>query len=303
MRVAVTGGTGFIGRALVRALLDRGDEVRVVTRRRGKLNLEHPNLTESTWEELSGRPGLLEETDAIVNLAGETINRRWTKSAKDRVLKSRLDAAGAVADWVLAMRNKPVVVNASGISYYGMSETETFDERSPGRVTDFLSAVVKEWEEAADRIPARRLVKLRVGLVLGADGGAFPLMVLPYRLFVGGRVGSGRQWISWIHIEDMTRLILFCIDNDAVSGPVNASAPEPVTNDRFGRAVAAALGRPHWFPVPAALMRLVFGELSVLLLTGQRALPNAALEAGFTFRYPTIDEAVRQLLGRPSTRT
>ncbi|OUM94590.1 MAG: TIGR01777 family protein [Thermobacillus sp. ZCTH02-B1] len=300
MRVAVTGGTGFIGRALVRALLERGDEVRVVTRRKGKLNLKHPNLTESTWEEWNGRPERLEGTDAIVNLAGETINQRWTKAAKDRVLKSRLDAAGAVAEWVRAMRDKPVVVNASGISYYGMSETETFDERSPGRVTDFLSAVVKEWEEAADRIPARRLVKLRVGLVLGADGGAFPLMVLPYRLFVGGRVGSGRQWISWIHIEDMTRLILFCLDNEHIAGPVNASAPEPVTNDRFGRAVAAALGRPHWFPVPAALMRLVFGELSVLLLEGQRALPNAALEAGFTFRYPTIDEAVRQLLDRQS---
>mgnify|MGYP000941988278 FL=1 len=298
MRVAVTGGTGFIGGALVRALLERGDEVRVVTRNRGRLGLAHPNLTESTWDELAERPELLEGTDGIVNLAGETINQRWTKAAKDRVLRSRTDAAKAVAGWVRAMREKPVVVNASGISYYGMSETDAFDERSPGRVTDFLSAVVKEWEAAADRIPARRLVKLRVGLVLGSGGGAFPLMALPYRLFVGGRVGSGRQWISWIHIEDMTRLILFCLDNEEVQGSVNGSAPEPVTNDQFGRAVAAALKRPHWFPVPAVLMRLLFGEMAVLLLEGQRALPNAALEAGFTFRYPTIDEAVRDLLGR-----
>lgn len=296
MRVAVTGGTGFIGSALVKALLERGDEVLVITRKRGKLRMKHPLLNEWTWDELNEQPERLEGVDGIVNLAGETINQRWTAAAKDRVLKSRLDAARAAANWVNAIKNKPVVINASGITYYGMSETGRYDERSPGRVTDFLSAVVKEWEEAADRIAARRLVKLRVGLVLGADGGAFPLMALPYRLFVGGRVGSGRQWISWIHIEDMTRLILFCLDNEQVSGPVNASAPEPVTNDRFGRAIASAMRRPHWMPVPAFMMRLLFGEMSVLLLEGQHAVPAAALEAGFAFRYPSIDEAVRNLL-------
>lgn len=299
MRVVVTGGTGFVGGALVKALLERGDEVWVVTRKKGSVAGRHANLHEATWDELADNPGRLEGTHGIVNLAGESINQRWTEAAKARVLNSRLQAAEAVAGWVRALQVKPnVVINASGITYYGMSETGMFDERSPGRVTDFLSSVVEKWEAAADRIAAERLVKLRVGLVVGREGGAFPLMAMPYKLFGGGRVGSGKQWISWIHLEDMTRLILFCLDNDAVSGPMNASSPDPVTNDRFGRALGAAMKRPHWFPVPAFVMRLLFGEMAILLLEGQRALPKAALDAGFAFRYPTIDSAMQDLVGR-----
>lgn len=299
MRVVVTGGSGFIGGALVKALLERGDEVWVVTRKKGRLAEHSPKLHEVTWAELAERPERLEGVDGIVNLAGESINQRWTAAAKARVLNSRLQAAEAVGSWIRALMTKPrVVVNASGITYYGMSETDTYDERSPGRVTDFLSSVVEKWEEAAGRIPAERLVKLRVGLVIGREGGAFPLMALPYKLFAGGRVGSGKQWISWIHIEDMTRLILFCLDHDGISGPVNASSPDPVTNDAFGRALGRAMRRPHWFPVPAFLMRTLFGEMAILLLEGQKALPRAALDAGFTFRYPTVDSAMHDLVGR-----
>jgi uncharacterized protein (TIGR01777 family) len=195
-----------------------------------------------------------------------------------------------------ALRSKPpVIINASGISAYGTSESERFDEDSPTAVNDFLSKVVRAWESAADAIPAERLVKLRIGLVLDRKGGAFPLMLMPYLLFGGGRVGSGRQGLSWIHMDDMVGLILFCLDNRGIRGPVNGSAPEPVNNDTFGRAVGRAFGRPHWLPVPAALMRLLFGEMSALLLNGQQAVPKRALEHGYKFRYPTLDSALRQL--------
>lgn len=297
MRVAVTGGSGLVGGKLVDALLGRGDEVWIITRAKDSVKQRDDRLHVVTWDELERQPLLLEGVEAIVNLAGESINQRWTDKAKERILQSRLKAAASVAQLAQALPRQPaVVVNASGISYYGTSETATFDETSEQRITDFLSHVVDQWERAAEAISTDRLVKLRISLVLDAKGGAFPLMTLPYRLFGGGRVGSGRQWVSWIHMEDMVRLILFCIDNAAVAGPINASSPEPVTNDQFGRAVGRAMRRPHWFPVPAVLMKTLFGELSVLLLEGQRALPRRAEELGFEFRYPTVDAAMQDLL-------
>ncbi|GBF76440.1 TIGR01777 family protein [Paenibacillus sp. 598K] len=297
MRVAVTGGSGLVGGKLVDALLGRGDEVWIITRAKDSIKQRQDRLHVVTWDELERQPLQLQGVEAIVNLAGESINQRWTDKAKERILQSRLKAAAGIARLAQALSRQPaVVVNASGISYYGTSETATFDETSEQRITDFLSHVVDQWERAAEAIPTDRLVKLRISLVLDAKGGAFPLMALPYRLFGGGRVGSGRQWVSWIHMEDMVRLILFCIDNEAVAGPVNASSPQPVTNDQFGRAVGRAMGRPHWFPVPATLMKTLFGELSVLLLEGQRALPRRAEELGFEFRYPTVDAAMQDLL-------
>jgi len=210
-----------------------------------------------------------------------------------------LQAADRVARLVEQLREKPeVVVNASGISIYGTSETDTYDETSPPRVVDFLSGVVEKWEQAIDGIQSPRVIKLRVGIVLGRDGGAFPKMAIPYKLGVGGRVGSGRQWLSWIHIEDMVRMIDFCIRNPRIRGPVNATAPNPVTYEEFGRTLGKIMRRPHYFPVPAALLKLVFGELSVLLLEGQKVIPRAVLEHGFDFRYPTIETALRQLCGR-----
>lgn len=299
MKIAVAGGTGFIGSALVKALLSRGDEVWIISRTSASAAAQHSHLHSLSWAELETTPGLLEGVDAIVNLAGESINQRWTASAKQRILLSRIEAAQRIGRIVAALNRKPeVVVNASGISIYGTSENHIFEENSPATVNDFLSSVVEQWEEAADRIAVPRLVKLRVSLVLAAKGGAFPKMAMPYRLFAGGKVGSGRQWISWIHIEDMIALIMFCLDNTNISGPINASTPNPVTNDAFGKAVAAAMGRPHWFPVPAFLMKAIFGELSTLLLDGQRVIPRQALQSGFQFQYPTIDKATQQLVGR-----
>jgi uncharacterized protein (TIGR01777 family) len=300
MRVAVTGGTGFVGRRLVKALLERGDEVWIVSRAStADSSQANTKLHYVTWNELATSPDRLEGMDTIVNLAGESINQRWTSAAKQRVLQSRIDATARIAALIRRLNQKPeAVINASGISAYGSSYTATFDETSPINVTDFLSGVVEQWEKAADTIPVKRLVKLRVGVVLNKEGGAYPLMTLPHRLFAGGKLGSGSQWLSWIHLEDMIRLLLFCIDNHEIQGPVNGSAPEPVTNDAFGRALGRAIGRPHWLPAPAFLMKAVLGEMSSLLLDGQRAIPRKALEHGFTFKYPNIESAIKELTNK-----
>ncbi|MDQ0111145.1 TIGR01777 family oxidoreductase [Paenibacillus harenae] len=302
MRVAIAGGTGFIGKALTKALLARSDEVIIISRagNRNESPIGSPKtLRYRSWDDVARTPSLLEGIDAIINLSGESINQRWTADAKHRVLQSRLTAAARIAALHDALVHKPkVVINASGISAYGMSLDGEFDESSPISVTDFLSGVVKEWERAADSIPAERLVKLRVGLVMDRAEGAFPLMALPYKLFGGGRIGSGKQWLSWIHIDDIVRLMLFCLDNDSISGAVNASAPNPLRNDAFGRAIGNAMGRPHWFPVPAFVLKAALGEMSVLILEGQRALPRKSMELGFTFLYPTAESCLNAIFAR-----
>jgi uncharacterized protein (TIGR01777 family) len=294
LKIAIAGGTGFIGSHLVKYFTERDHHVILISRSRQS---SHTNrISCIPWDRLDERLDDLERLDAIVNLAGESINQRWTKAAKQRILNSRLETTGAVARIVEKLHSKPkVVINGSGMSIYGTSETETFDETSSPHITDFLADVVKHWERAADQISDTRVVKLRIGIVLGKDGGALPKMMLPYRLYAGGKVGSGKQWLSWIHIDDMVRLVEYCITCQDISGPVNATAPNPVTNDQFGRAIARALRRPHLFPVPALVFKLLFGELSVLLLEGQRVLPEALLHNGFKFIYPTVDVAMKEL--------
>ncbi|MBD0381169.1 TIGR01777 family oxidoreductase [Paenibacillus sedimenti] len=295
MKIAITGGTGFIGGRLIDHLIRAGHEMLNISR---STNAHVHGVTTVTWEQLEATPSLLEGFDAIVNLAGESINQRWTTKAKERVLLSRQKAAARVAELVNRLEVKPkVVVNASGMSIYGTSETETFDERSPHRVADFLSGVTEEWERAADQIRGTRIVKVRVGLVLDGKEGAFPKMALPYKLGVGGPIGSGRQWLSWIHIDDMVRLIAFCIQHEDISGPVNATAPNPVTNKEFGKVLAKTMRRPNLLPLPAFVMKLVFGELSVLLLEGQKVLPRVLLEHGFEFKYTTVDRALADIAG------
>jgi len=306
VKIAVSGGTGFIGGHLIRHLLERGDDIVVVSRSDKPVSI-HTNKTAGqmtelrsvSWQQLEQDPSLLEGINGWVNLSGESINRRWTEQAKKEILGSRLRTTGQVADVIGRLKHKPkVVVNGSGMSIYGTSEKDIFDESSPARTVDFLTSVVDRWEKAADRIPAERIVKLRVGLVLGADGGALPPMMLPYKLFAGGRVGSGKQWLSWIHVEDMVRLITFCLDNDNMEGGVNGTGPNPVTNDQFGRVLGRSLGRPHYFPVPSFMFKLLFGELSVLLLEGQKVLPAKALHHGFRFLYPDLELALRNIVAR-----
>lgn len=294
MKIAVTGGSGFIGKRLISHLQQQGHEVINISRS-PRTVVAHVRTV--TWDQLKTDSSAFAGLDAIVNLAGESINQRWTAAAKERIVGSRLKAAEQVAQLVESMEVKPkVVVNASGMSVYGTSETETFDERSPHRPVDFLSRVVEQWEGAADQIQGTRIVKVRVGLVLDGKEGAFPKMALPYKLGVGGPIGSGKQWLSWIHIDDMVRLIEFCILNEVIIGPVNATAPNPVTNKEFGRALAKAMRRPNLFPLPAFILKVIFGELSTLLLEGQKVLPRTLLEHGFTFKYSFVDKALADIV-------
>jgi len=306
MKIAITGATGFVGSRLAALYLDQGHQVIGISRSPEKTS-GHSGASGGihtvTWQSLKQRPEQLEGVHAIVNLAGESINQRWTPVAKKRIVQSRLDAAAAIAELVKQLRDKPqVVINASGISIYGPSETAIFDEQSPPRIVDFLSGVVEQWEHAADQIEGVRLVKVRVGVVLGASGGAVPLMALPYKLFVGGKVGSGRQWMPWIHIDDMVGILDACIRNANIAGPVNAVAPHSVTNADFGRTIARVLRRPNVIPVPAFMFKLLFGELSTLLLDGQRVVPKAALDSGYLFKHPDIESALRDILRKPASK-
>lgn len=299
MRVVVCGGTGYIGTALAHALLSRGDEVWILTRKRPKKSpydttMPHPRYI--TWGEWETNPDRLGMIDGVVNLTGESINQRWTAKAKQRIVSSRTEAAYRLADIMGRISTPPpVVVNASGISLYGHSGDKVYDESSPAMPADFLGETVVTWEAAINRIPVKRLVKLRIGMVISRSGGAFGFIRLPYRFFGGGRIGSGEQGLSWIHLQDMAALILFCLDNEQITGPVNAVAPDPATNDEFGRMLGKVTRRPHWFPVPGWLLKLALGEMSTLVLTGQRAMPRVALEHGFEFAFPKLEEALRDV--------
>ncbi|KKO54129.1 TIGR01777 family oxidoreductase [Paenibacillus sp. DMB20] len=301
MKITVCGGTGFIGQALCNFWIKEGHRLLIVTRskpRPDKQNEQSDLVSYLTWEDMERSPHLFEDLDALVNLAGSTLSQRWTQTGKERILYSRKKTVASVAGLMRRLERKPpVVVQASAAGVYGTSENEVFDENSPVRVMDFPSGVVKAWEDAADLIEADRLVKLRISVVLGNKGGAFPKMMLPYKLGFGGRIGNGRQWMSWIHIEDIVALIDYCIAHPEISGPVNAASPDAVTNDEFGRAVSKVFRRPYWFPVPSFLLRAVLGELSLILLKGQRIIPTKAEAHGFRFRYPQLTEALKQLKG------
>ncbi|MBO2944103.1 TIGR01777 family oxidoreductase [Paenibacillus sp. F411] len=299
MKVAICGGTGFIGQAMSEKWIAEGHEVLVVTRSRPaseeQTELER-SITYVTWDEMEQQPEPLEGLDALINLAGSSLSQRWTEAAKKSILSSRLQTVEAVARLMARLSSPPpVVIQASAMAIYGTSDTETFDESSPARVMDFPSRVVQAWEEAADGIEAERLVKLRISVVLGQDGGAFPKMILPYKLGIGGKIGSGRQWMSWIHLQDMVSLIEFCITRSDISGPVNAASPHPVTNDEFGRTAGSVYHRPHWLPVPGFALKALLGELSMILLDGQRVIPMKAERHGFHFRYPELKEALQEL--------
>jgi uncharacterized protein len=306
MKTAIFGGSGFIGRALAEYWLSQGHEVLIVTRGDGggprwlrETTASEALLTTVTWAEIEQSPSRLEGVSVVVNLAGASLNQRWSRQAKQRILESRLESTRAVARSVERMNRKPeVVLQGSAVGIYGTSLTDTFDERSaiPSPPSDFLAEVTSVWEETAEReFHDVRLVKLRTGVVLGRSGGAYPLMRLPYLLGIGGNLGSGKQGVPWIHLRDMVKLIDYCAAHPNIHGPVNAVSPEPVTNREFGYTICRVHHRPFWLPLPASVLRTALGEMSLLLLEGQKVIPRAALEAGFTFTFPDLKSAVADL--------
>jgi uncharacterized protein (TIGR01777 family) len=289
-RVLITGGTGFIGRAVVDALRGRGDEPIVVSR-----SAQPPAVT---WEAVERE---VERADAVVHLAGEPIaESRWTPGRLERIRSSRVESTERIAAAIHGASRKPrVLVSGSAVGIYGMrDDDEELDEGAPAG-EDELAKIVVAWEAAAGaaRAAGVRVVHPRTGVVLGRDGGALPRMAAPIRWFVGGTIGSGRQWVSWVHLRDVVRALLFAIDSEALIGPVNVVAPAPVTMETLTRCIGRALNRPAAMRVPAFALRVALGErLAQMLLTGQRALPRKLLDGGFVFDFPVVEEACADLL-------
>ncbi len=301
MRVIITGGTGLIGRALAADLAAAGREVIVLSRNPQRSPAMPPGVRLEKWDgrTAQGWGDLADGAEAIVNLAGESIaGGRWTAARKRRIRESRLAAGAAVVEAVVAARQKPhVVVQASGAGYYGPRGDELIlEDTLPG--TDFLGRLAAEWEASTAPVEAMgvRRVVVRTGVVLSREGGALPRLILPFRFFVGGPLGRGRQWVPWIHITDEVRAVRFLMENPDARGPYNLTAPNPVPNAQMARVLGRVLGRPAWLPVPAPALRLLLGEMADVLLTGQRAVPQRLLEAGFIFRFPELDAALADLL-------
>lgn len=294
MRVVVTGGTGFLGRALVAALAGRGDEAVVVTRDPSRAGLP-PGARGTGWD---GLATAVDGAVAVVNLAGETIAQRWTTAAKARIVGSRAQAAEWVGAALRAAKGPPaVLVNASAVGYYGNRGDEELTEESLAG-NGFLAETTLAWERAArEAVPdGVRLVLLRTGFVLGEEGGGLSKMLIPFRFGLGGPLGSGRQWVPWIHRDDLVALLLAALDDARFEGPVNATAPAPVPMKELAAALGRVLRRPAFAPAPAFAIRAAMGEMAALVLDGQRALPGKALALGFSFRFPDLEPALRDLL-------
>ncbi|MGY2752985.1 uncharacterized protein ACVW0Q_001285 [Thermostichus sp. MS-CIW-21] len=303
MRIAITGGSGFIGRRLVARLLERGDEVLVLSRHPEQARRvlgASPNLKLLEYDPYQPQAwaSALEGYEAIVNLAGEPLaSSRWTEAKKREIRRSRVETTQALVQALASLQQKPrVLLSSSAVGYYGSHpEGDPLTEADPPG-QGFLAEVCQAWEAAAR--PAEelgiRLAILRTGIVLGPDGGALAQMLAPFQFFLGGPIGSGKQWVSWIHRDDWVSLVCFLLQQG--SGVFNATAPNPVQMEEFCRTLGQVLARPSWLPVPAPALELLLGEAAQVVLTGQKVIPQAALQLGFTFQYPHLKEALRQLL-------
>ena len=300
MKIVLSGATGFIGRHLVETLSREAHTLMVLTRHpSGRGGTE--SLKFETWDakNLGAWVEQMEGADALINLSGESIAaRRWSPEQKKRIYASRIDAAKALVQALAKARQRPkVLINASAVGYYGNVEQGEVTE-SCGKGRGFLADTCDQWEKEARvaEIVGTRVVLARFGVVLEKEGGALQKMLPPFQFFMGGPLGSGRQWFPWIHREDAVRSLLFCLQTPSISGPVNVASPEPVRLKEFCTILGKVMNRPSWAPVPAFVLKILLGEMSEMLLTGQRALPKKLIEAGFEFRYPKLEGALSEIL-------
>jgi hypothetical protein len=310
MKILITGATGFIGQPLVSYLEKQGNIITILTRR--NVVPRNANIRYAVWnsDDVDSVVPEVDGIDAIINLAGESIAaKRWTKQQKEKILSSRINATRVLVQSIEQAKQKPkVLINASAVGYYGSDyghrigerRNPVTDESSPAAKEGFLAQVAQAWEReamCAEKFGVR-VVCLRIGMVLEKTGGALGKILPIFRAFLGGPIGNGKQWTSWIYLDDLVRLIEFSIMNGNVRGAINATSPEPVTNQVFSQTLARALKRPCWLPVPAFVLRAVMGEMASVVLDSKRVFPMKALELGFKFQYPGLYSAIESILGK-----
>jgi len=302
MKVIITGGTGLIGKALCADLVRDGHEVIALSRDPAHTTEQLPvGIRLEKWDgrTAQGWGRLADGADAIVNLAGENIGAgRWTAARKQRIISSRVQAGAAIVEAVAQAHYKPrLVIQSSGVDYYGVHGAETLTEDQPSG-SGFLSETCQVWEDSTlpvEQYGVRRVI-YRGAVVLAMQGGAFPRILAPFRFFVGGPLGGGQQWFSWIHLRDQVNGLRFFIQNPDASGVYNLAAPNPLQNRNLAKAIGKAMRRPAFFPVPAFMIRLLFGEMAITVLGGQRVIPARLEKEGFQFSFPQIEPALRDLL-------
>ncbi|PWU07054.1 MAG: TIGR01777 family protein [Terriglobia bacterium] len=296
MNITISGGSGFIGRRLLKVLGDTGHNLHVLSRHAGS---NMPNGVKLSVWDLHGPPPRvsIENADVVIHLAGEPVGQRWTAAARRRILESRVEGTRRMVEALAECRGRrPVLLSASAVGYYGSRGEELLDEASPPG-EGFLPEVCLAWEREAQAAAALgiRVAVVRIGVVLDPRGGALSRMLPPYRLGVGGPLGSGEQWMPWVHLSDLAELFRFLAENP-IAGVFNGVAPFPVINREFTRELARALHRPAWFPVPRLALKALFGQMSEVLLASQRIIPRAADAAGFRFQFPQLGPALADLL-------
>lgn len=304
MRVVISGGSGFVGKALVQRLAGRGDQVVVLTRA-GTLPTALSGLARVeavAWQPptIGDWQACLNGADAIVHLAGEqAVGRRWTPSVKERLVSSRVEGARALVEAMAKVERPPrVVVSASGVGYYGGTlDAMPFNEASPPG-DDFLARLCVRWEETVHKAEAygARVVTVRLGAVFGREGGGLEVMARPFRMFVGGPVGSGRQYFSWVHLDDAIEIFVRALDDENWRGAVNAVAPKAVPQAEVAKAIGRVLGRPSIVPAPTFALKALFGEGAAPIVTGQNVEPKVLLERGFTWKFGELEDALRDCL-------